>query len=102
MAQLTSDTRLDNTSYWLFFLNRDLLFDDISYSHRRQTLQPALVLSALAMATLMKSSQLELGAAGRARAVALRNAAQAAMEAACNARNVDYMLAEAAIVCYLS
>lgn len=98
VAILTPYHRLDNSSYWLFFLNRELFFDDIRYPDRRQRLQPALVLSALAMATLMRSSELELGATGRARAVSLRDAAQASMEAAINAQEIDYTLAEAAIV----
>ena len=60
----------------------------------------SLIMSSLALATLMKSSELEHGAMGRARAVALRNAAQASMETAIHAHNIDYTLAEAAIVGY--
>ncbi|EKM54774.1 uncharacterized protein PHACADRAFT_258850 [Phanerochaete carnosa HHB-10118-sp] len=89
---------LDSSSYWLFFFNRQILFRDLHHMHTRPTLQPALVLSALALSTLMRSSELECGAQGRARAVSLRNSAQAALEAACHARHVDMRLAEASII----
>ena len=61
-------------------------------------MQPALVLSALAMSNLMRSSELERGSTGRCLALSLRDSAQAALESACNAQSIDYTLAEAAIV----
>ncbi|KIP09470.1 hypothetical protein PHLGIDRAFT_126340 [Phlebiopsis gigantea 11061_1 CR5-6] len=88
----------DSSSYWLFFINQPLFFDDIRYPQRRERIQPALVLSALAMSNLMRSSELERGAAGRGLALALRDSAQAALEAACNAQRIDHTLAEAAII----
>lgn len=51
------------------------------------------------MSNLMRSSELERGAAGRCLALSLRDSAQAALEAACNAQSIDHTLAEAAIVC---
>lgn len=48
----------------------------------------------------MRSSELELGAAGRERALQLREAAQTAAEASWNAQVVDLGLAEAAMVNY--
>lgn len=71
---------------------------DLDDERRARSLQPAFVLSALALSTLMRSSELERGAAGRARAVALRDAAQSALEAACSAQRVDMRLAEASII----
>ena len=56
------------------------------------------VLAALALATLMKSSEIEHRAEGRARALFLRNRAQATLEEACTAQVVDFTLAEAALV----
>ncbi|GJE92836.1 hypothetical protein PsYK624_089940 [Phanerochaete sordida] len=88
---------LDSSSYWLFFFNRSLLFQDLRQLPQ-PTLQPALVLSALALSTLMRSSELEWGAHGRSKAVSLRNSAQAALEAACNTQRVDMRLAEASII----
>ena len=90
--------RLDSSSYWLFFINRQILFNELSRPETRAGMQPALVLSALALSTLMRSSELEWGADGRARAISLRNAAQAALEAACTASHITMRLAEAAIV----
>ncbi|KAI0694263.1 hypothetical protein BC835DRAFT_1015031 [Cytidiella melzeri] len=87
-----------NTSYWLFFLNQTNFFANLHDPHRRSLIQPSLVLSALAMANLMQSSELERGSPGRKRALALRDAAQASLEAACNAANLDFTLAEAALI----
>lgn len=61
-------------------------------------MQPALIMAALAMATLMKSSEIELGSEGRHRAVRYRDSAQTLLESACNQQLVDYTLAEAALV----
>lgn len=61
-------------------------------------MHPALILSALALAILLKSSSIELGAIGRERALYFRNSAEAALSAACDARDIDHTLAEAALV----
>ena len=61
-------------------------------------MQPALIMAALAMATLMKSSEIELGSEGRNRAVLYRDTAQTLLENACNQHLVDYTLAAAALV----
>ena len=61
-------------------------------------MQPSLVLSALALATLLQSSELELGSAGRERALHLRDIAQAHLESSWNASSVDPSLAQAALV----
>jgi hypothetical protein len=90
--------RINESSYWLLFLNRATFFDNLQDPHRRSLIQPSLVLSALAMSNLMQSSELERGHAGRNRALAFRDAAQASMEAACNANEFDFTLAEAALV----
>lgn len=62
-------------------------------------MQPSLVYAGLALATLMKSSSLELGHAGRNRALWLRDAAHSNMEQSLNAGWIDLPLAEAALVC---
>jgi hypothetical protein len=64
----------------------------------RPRMQPALVYAGLALATLMKSSELELGAAGRSRAVWLRDAAQTNLEQSLANQWIDLPLAEAALV----
>ena len=61
-------------------------------------MQPALIYAGLALATLMKSSELELGVGGRNRALWLRDAAQSNLEQALNSGMLDLPLAEAALV----
>ena len=58
----------------------------------------SLVMSALAMALLMKSSEIELGSRGRSLALAFRDKAQACLEDACHSQTFDHTLAEAALV----
>ncbi|CAL1706066.1 unnamed protein product [Somion occarium] len=89
---------LSSSSYWLFFLNPTVFFEDLSNPQRRILMQPSLILSALALATLMKSSDIEDGAAGRTRALYFRDIAQASLEEACSAQAVDFTLAEAALI----
>ncbi|KII92940.1 hypothetical protein PLICRDRAFT_679940 [Plicaturopsis crispa FD-325 SS-3] len=61
-------------------------------------MQPALVYAALALTTLMRSSELELGASGRSRAMWLRDVAQSELDKSWNTQFIDYMLAEAALL----
>lgn len=61
-------------------------------------MQPALVYGCLAMAKLTRSSEIELGASGRAHALGLRSAAQAHLRESWNVQWVDLGLAEAAMV----
>lgn len=64
-------------------------------------MQPAVIYAGLALATLMKSSQLELGTAGSNRALWLRDAAQSNMEQSLSSQWIDVPLAEAALVSFL-
>ena len=61
-------------------------------------MQPSLVFAGLALSTLMRSSEMELGTAGRTRAAWLRDQAQASLEASWNAQWIDMTLAKAALV----
>ena len=61
-------------------------------------MQPSLILAALALATLMKSSEIGLGEVGRNRALYLRDAAQTSLENSLSARWIDPTLAQAALV----
>ncbi|KAG6335686.1 hypothetical protein ID866_3392 [Astraeus odoratus] len=58
----------------------------------------SLVFAGLAVATLMKSSEVGFGTAGRNRAVWLRDQAQASLEASWSAQLVDVTLAKAALM----
>lgn len=68
----------------------------------RARLQPSLLYAVLALATLGRSSSLELGAQGRLRALWLRNVAQSTLESSWNSSWVDDKLAQAALVSLFS
>ena len=61
-------------------------------------MQPSLVLAGLAVATFLRSSEINRGSAGRLRALWLRDAAQGALEASFNAQWIEPTLAQAAWV----
>ena len=61
-------------------------------------MQPALVFACLALAMLVRSSEIELGAGGRTHALRLRDAAQWHLHESWNSQWIDLGLAEAAMV----
>lgn len=61
-------------------------------------MQPALVLAALALATIVMSSQMELGSAGREKARHLGQSANSLLQAALNDGSTDPTLAQAFLV----
>ncbi|KAI8992919.1 hypothetical protein BD414DRAFT_437399 [Trametes punicea] len=85
------------SSYWLSFICLPMFLRDLHNPVLRDRMQP-LIISSLAMATLMKSSEIECGARGRALALALHGRAQACLELACRSQTFDYTLAEAALI----
>jgi len=87
-----------DTGHWLSFLNVKYFLETLWHPEDRLAIRPPLVLSILAMATLMKSSQAEYGAEGRDKALHLRDLAQAALQSSWNSGWVDTMLAEAALI----
>ena len=93
----SSSRSFTTSSYWLSFINVPLFFRDLHEPDLRGRMQ-SLVMSALAMAMLMKSSEIELGGRGRELALTFRDKAQACLEDACHSQNFDYTLAEAALV----
>lgn len=64
-------------------------------------MQPALVIAALALATIMMSSHMELGSAGRERARSLGEYANNLVQAALNGGSTDPTLAQAFLVSIL-
>jgi hypothetical protein len=86
------------SGYWLSFINVDAFMRTLFSPEEQPRMQPALVYAGLALATLMKSSELELGAAGRTRAVWLRDAAQTNLEQSLANQWIDLPLAEAALM----
>lgn len=93
-----NSNRFNNSSYWLFFINISFLFHNLQNPERRGAIQPALILSALALAVLLKSSSIEEGSVGRDRALWFRNSAENALHEAYAAQDIDHTLAEAALV----
>lgn len=88
----------NSSIHWLAFLNDRYFFRRLWDPSEREKLQPALVLSALALATLLKSSEVVLGARGRERALWFRDNAQSYLEQAWSNSTVDPSLAQAAMV----
>lgn len=70
----------------------------LSSPAERLRIQPSFILAGLAMANLMRSSEMGYGNQGRSRATWLRDAAQRELESAWNTEWVDAGLAEAALV----
>jgi len=86
------------TSYHFSFFHVRRFFSTLTDQNRRNRLQPSLVLSALAVARLLQSSQFGEGRLGMQKALLLRDEAQAKLEASLNARAIDEELAQAAWV----
>jgi hypothetical protein len=91
---------LSSSIHWLSFINFGRFMQNLYDPGRRALIQPSVVLSALAMATLMRSSETGLGREGRKFALWLRDAAQASLDASVNASWIDPSLAQAAFVRY--
>lgn len=98
----TYKRRFKDAGSSLSFINVDFFLKRLWNPEDRLKIQPAFVLSGLAMATLMKSSECENRAPGRDRALWLRNAAQGALEQALASEWVDASLAEAALVSHIA
>ncbi|KAJ4491023.1 hypothetical protein J3R30DRAFT_3277042 [Lentinula aciculospora] len=87
-----------DTGHWISFLNLDYFVETLWHAENRYTIRPPLILSILAMATLMKSSQAEYGIKGREQALMYRDSARSALDSSWNSGWVDPMLAEAALI----
>ncbi|GLB44949.1 putative GAL4-like Zn(II)2Cys6 (or C6 zinc) binuclear cluster DNA-binding domain [Lyophyllum shimeji] len=87
-----------DTGYWLCFLNLDYFVRTLLDEELRLSIQPAFIYAGLAMATLMKSSEVEFKAPGRERALWLRNTAQTHLESSMASEWIDASLAEAALI----
>jgi hypothetical protein len=100
LKDITSDlsSLFNTTGYWLSFINVASFIRNLYNPEERSRMQPAVIYAGLALATLMKSSQLELGTAGSNRALWLRDAAQSNMEQSLSSQWIDVPLAEAALM----
>ncbi|KAG8214094.1 hypothetical protein J3R82DRAFT_10852 [Butyriboletus roseoflavus] len=100
LKDIASDlsTLFTTTGYWLSFVDVPDFVRSLYSPEDRSLMQPSLVFAGLALATLMKSSEMELSTAGRNRAAWLRDQAQASLEASWNAQWIDMTLAKAAFI----
>ncbi|KAG6898966.1 hypothetical protein C0993_002144 [Termitomyces sp. T159_Od127] len=100
LAQIEQDLRylFADTGHWLCFLNFEHFSKRLLDAEARVGIQPALVYAGLAMATLMKSSEVEYKAPGRERALWLRDSAVSCIQSSISAEWVDAALAEAALI----
>ena len=109
---LTADQRLTTTKrvfadiravlnasvYWASFLHLPRFFETILEPNRRNSVQPSLLLSMLAIGIHSQSSEIMQGAKGRARAQQLIDLADSAIQASLSSNWVDIGLVQAAWV----
>ncbi len=85
--------------HWFSFIHVPRFFGSLFDPYRRQALQPSLVLALLALGTFFQSSELELGAKGRERALHLLDQAHATFQASLSSGWIDIGLVQTAWVC---
>lgn len=88
--------------YWVSFINIPRFFDNLLHPTRRASMQPAFVLSALAVGVFSQSSDLEGGHRGRVKALKLVDYTHSALQASLASGWVDIGLIQAAWVRSLS
>ncbi|KAF5344976.1 hypothetical protein D9757_013784 [Collybiopsis confluens] len=84
------------SNYWFSFFHVPSFFGTFFDPMKRESMQPSLILAALALSTFWQSSEMGEGRVGRNRALRLREEAQSALEASFNAGSIDETLAQAA------
>ncbi|EIN12958.1 hypothetical protein PUNSTDRAFT_118598 [Punctularia strigosozonata HHB-11173 SS5] len=97
-TEITMDLRFifRSSNYWFSFLHVPRFFAAYFDSSSRAFMQPSLILSLLAVSTLIQSSEIRKGRQGREKALRLREEAQGALEASINAGWLDVSLVQAA------
>jgi hypothetical protein len=98
--QIMKDVRFifRSSNYWFSFLNVPRFFNTFTDPVRRGRMQPSLILSLLAISTLLQSPERAYAEESRRMAVLLRDEAQNYLEASLHARAIDEELAQAAWV----
>ncbi|KAF5338925.1 hypothetical protein D9611_008729 [Ephemerocybe angulata] len=84
------------SNYWFSFFHIPSFFANFCDPIRRETMQPSLILSLLAISSFFQSSEVGAGLNGRERALRFRDEAQGALEASFNSGWIDETLAQAA------
>ncbi|KAI0351438.1 hypothetical protein OH77DRAFT_938368 [Trametes cingulata] len=97
VRRIVSDLRalFRSSIYWVSFIHLPRFFETVVNPARRATMQPGLLLSALALGTLAQSSEAEKGAPGRVRALKLLDMAYSAVQASLVSGWVDIGLIQA-------
>lgn len=99
---IVSDLRFlfRRSNWWFSFIHTSTFWSNFHNSERRSSsaVQPGLIYAALAMATFLKSNEMEGGRWGREMAAELRDQAQAAIDNSISVNWVDIGLAQAAWV----
>ena len=100
MKSIVNDLRalLQGAPSFLSFLHIPRFFDTLFSPIRRNSMQPSLLMSALALGVLAQSSEAEKGHKGRKRALKLLDMAHSALEGSLATGWVDIGLAQAALV----
>ncbi|RPD62664.1 hypothetical protein L226DRAFT_610838 [Lentinus tigrinus ALCF2SS1-7] len=100
MKTIMTDLRalLQSSPCWISFLHLPRFFDTLFNPIRRHSLQPSLLLSALALGAFVQSSEVHNGARGRQKALTLLEMAHGALEGALATGWVDMGLAQAALL----
>ncbi|KAJ9101792.1 hypothetical protein QFC21_003131 [Naganishia friedmannii] len=88
----------DMNMQWFQYFNRSLFFATLYHEVDRYEIQPALILSMLAITTLVKSAHQGPSAVGKQNAVTFADAARAMIQQSIVANKVDPTLAQAALV----
>ena len=100
VLHVVADLRALFTSsiWWLSFIHLPRFWDSILTPSRRVSVQPSVVLSALAIGVFIQSSEVERGAGGRTKALKLIDLAHSSLQASLASGWVDYGLVQAAWV----
>lgn len=98
--RITADLRFlfRTSNYWFAFVNVPRFFARLLDPTQRAAVQPSVILSALACANFIRSSNQEDGQDGRNWALTLLERAQASLDASLNSRWVDESLVQASWV----
>ncbi|KAI0356193.1 hypothetical protein OH77DRAFT_1423788 [Trametes cingulata] len=97
LRHMVSDLRamFQASASWMSFLHLPRFFATVLDPIRRQEMQPSVLMAALAIGTLVQSSEVEKGAKGRRRALKLLDMAHGALQSSLATGWVDVGLAQA-------
>ena len=100
VQRIVTDLRalFHSSIYWVSFIHLPRFFDTLLNPTRRATMQPSLVLAALAIGKFAQSSEAEQAARGRAKALKLLDLAHSSLQASLASGWVDMGLIKAAWV----